>query len=76
MHGTAMAGIGLVLLLLAALWLLRDGLRLMAHLRAADRLVAAGMSEPDALRAAGCLFWRRPWYRRLLAPYPTLEVRA
>lgn len=76
MNGTVLAGIGLGVLLLAALWLLRDGFRLMTHLRAADRLVAAGMSEPDALRAAGCLFWRHPWYRRLLRPYPALKQRS
>lgn len=57
----------------AAAWLLRDGLRLVAHLRAADSLIAAGMAERDALRAAGCLFWQLPWYRRIFRRYPELE---
>ncbi len=58
----------------AAAWLLRDGLRLVTHLRAADRLIAAGIPERDALRQAGCLFWQTPWYRRIFLRYPRLQA--
>ena len=68
------ACIALGLLLCAAAWLLRDGLRLVIHLRAADRLIAAGMPEREALHLAGCTFWQAPWYRRIFKPYPPLQA--
>lgn len=71
--GDTAAWIALGIVSLVAAWLLRDGLRLVVHLRAADSLIAAGMPEPEALRAAGCLFWQLPWYRRIFRPYPELE---
>ncbi|MBB3225177.1 hypothetical protein [Pseudoduganella umbonata] len=71
--GDAAAWIALGLISAMAAWLLRDGLRLVAHLRAADSLIAAGMPERDALRAAGCLFWQLPWYQRLFRRYPELQ---
>ncbi|GGX95479.1 hypothetical protein GJV26_02365 [Massilia dura] len=69
---TACVAVGL--LVSAAAWLLRDGLRLVTHLRAADRLIAAGIPERDALRQAGCLFWQTPWYRRIFRRYPRLRA--
>ncbi|WBS05259.1 hypothetical protein OU994_13720 [Pseudoduganella sp. SL102] len=69
-----MAWIALGMVSAAAAWLLRDGLRLVAHLRAADSLIAAGMPEREALRAAGCLFWQLPWYRRIFRRYPDLRI--
>ena len=78
--GVAFAGkpacVAIGLLLLAAAWLLRDGLKLVTHLRAADRLIAAGMPEREALHRAGCTFWQAPWYRRILKPYPPLRADA
>lgn len=71
---SGMAWIALGVVSVAAAWLLRDGLRLVAHLRAADSLIAAGMAERDALSAAGCLFWQLPWYRRILRRYPELRI--
>jgi hypothetical protein len=62
------------LILAAAAWLLRDGLRLVTHLRAADRMIAAGMPERQALQLAGCTFWQAPWYRRIFRPYPALQA--
>lgn len=70
------AYIALGMLLLVAAWLLRDGLRLVTHLRAADRLIAAGMPEHEALRRAGCTFWQAPWYRRIFRRYPPLQADA
>lgn len=55
---------------IAGTWLLRDSLRLRAHLRIADRLIAAGMRENDAMRESGCIFWSKPWYKRIFRPYP------
>ena len=68
-----MAWFALGLVALVAAWLLRDGLRLIAHLRAADQLIAAGMAERHALQSAGCLFWQMPWYKRIFKPYPALR---
>ncbi|WP_338760194.1 hypothetical protein [Massilia sp. METH4] len=72
--GATAAWLALGMVAAAAAWLLRDGLRLIAHLRAADQLIAAGMPERDALRTAGCLFWQTPWYRRIFRRYPALRA--
>jgi hypothetical protein len=72
--GDGVAWIALGMVAGAGAWLLRDGLRLIAHLRAADQLIASGMPEPEALRAAGCLFWQMPWYRRMFRRYPALRA--
>jgi hypothetical protein len=72
--GDSAAWIGLALMALAAAWLVRDGFRLIAHLNAAEQLIAAGMAEREALRAAGCLFWQEPWYRRIFRRYPELRA--
>jgi hypothetical protein len=72
--GDTAAWIALGVVSIAAAWLLRDGLRLVSHLRAADSLIAAGMAEREALRMAGCLFWQLPWYRRIFRRYPELQT--
>ena len=65
----------LLMLACAGAWTLYDGARMMRHLRMAERLMEDGMPEHLAMREAGCLFWRTPWYRRMFRPYPALGTR-
>lgn len=55
------------------LWVLLDGNRLAKHVAIAERLMADGMSEADAMEQSGCNFWDRPWYERITTPYPYLQ---
>lgn len=64
----------LIALAIVGVLMVRDGLRLLRHLRLADRLVLLGMSADDACRLAGCDFWEQPWYRRWNQPYPPVQL--
>lgn len=62
-----------LLIVLAAIlgaWLVHDANKLAERVKVAERLMAEGMAEPDAMKKAGCNYWSEPWYKRLFNGYP------
>lgn len=65
------AAFALIGLVVGAL-VFRDANRLAQHVKVAEVLMAAGLSEDEAMERSGCNFWDQAWHRRMTKRYPTL----